>query len=76
MKAVTLTSLGLEDYKPETIEDEISKRATNFARYAMADVEYALQVLGMKMDAEQYEQAFRAMMVRKAKNEVRKYNAG
>lgn len=55
--------------------DKIGKRATNFARYAMDDVEYALAVLGKSLSRQEYEQCFRAMMVRKAKNEVRKYNA-
>ena len=56
-------------------EDDIAKRSTTFARYAMADVEFALGVLGTGLSKEEYTKVFRAMMVRKAKNEVRKHNA-
>ncbi len=59
----------------ESAADEIGKRATNFARYAMADVEFALGVLGTGLSKIEYEKVFKAMMVRKAKNELRKYNA-
>ena len=53
-------------------EDEMAKKAT---AYAMADVEFALHILGTTMNEDEYTKVFRAMMVRKAKNEVRKYNA-
>ena len=56
-------------------ENAIAAKAVTFARYAMVDVEYALAVLGHSLSKEEYEQAFKAMIVRKAKNEVRKYNA-
>ena len=56
-------------------EDEMAKKATAYARYAMADVEFALNILGTTMSKDEYTKVFRAMMVRKAKNEVRKYNA-
>lgn len=59
----------------EKAADDIGKRATNFARYAMADVEFALNVLGTGLSEVEYERVFKAMMVRKAKNELRKYNA-
>lgn len=59
----------------DVITDEIAKKATLFARMAMQDVDYALRAVGMVMTNEQREEAMRAMMLRKAKNEVRKYNA-
>ena len=64
----------LKDTRDHTADD-IGKRATNFARYAMADVEYALAVLGTAMSKKEYARVFKAMMIRKAKNELRKYNA-
>lgn len=76
-----LEDLNLEDAAIELQKtrdqtaDDIGKRATNFARYAMADVEYALAVLGTSMSPDEYAKVFKAMMVRKAKNEVRKHNA-
>jgi hypothetical protein len=56
-------------------EDELAATATSYARYAMADVEFALRVLGTEMSSLEYRKVFQAMIIRKAKNELRKYNA-
>jgi len=65
----------LEKANKVNSQDEIAKKATTFARYAMADVEYGMAVLGLSMSKDDYSRVFKAMMIRKAKNEVRKYNA-
>ena len=75
MKELTLNDLNLARAAEQDPNDELAAKATMYARYAMADVEFALAQLGMSMTADQYQTAFKAMMVRKAKNEVRKYNA-
>ncbi len=62
----------IEKSRKVNMEDEIAKRATMYARYAMADIEYALAVLGTALSEEEYQRVFKAMMVRKAKNELRK----
>lgn len=74
-KVVEVSDQALLNASKSSVEDEIAKRATSFARYAMADVEYALAVLGKSLSKEEYQQCFNAMMVRKAKNEVRKHNS-
>ena len=73
-KEVTLQDLNLAQLD-NNVEAEIASRATVFARMAMADVEYGLAAIGETLTAEQYATMFKAMMVRKAKNELRKHNA-
>ena len=70
-----LKDINFEMQSRDHIADDIGKRATNFARYAMADVQFALKILGTSLSHEEYQKVFKAMMVRKAENEVRKYNA-
>ena len=72
---VNLAEINFETQSRSQIADDIGKRATNFARYAMADVQFALKILGTTMTKGEYQKVFKAMMVRKAENEVRKYNA-
>jgi len=73
---INLNPLYLDAVAVETdVVDEIAKRATIFARFAMADVEFALRELGTQMSNEEYTKVFRAMMQRKAANELRKANA-
>jgi len=75
-KDMILNTLYLDAVAKDTEPaDEIAKRATTYARYAMADVEFALRELGTQMTNEEYTKVFRAMMKRKAQNELRKYNA-
>lgn len=56
------------------VVDEIAKRATVYARFAMADVEFAMAILGTQMSNKEYTKVFRAMMKRKVENELRKYD--